>query len=104
MYTSAAVADEILQTTLDVVRVGDRGLYAALDDLPAAIYVTDANGFVTYFNPAFIGFAGRTPAVGQDRWCVTWRLPVKRVIISAAVALASDRFGAGLQSAIADRR
>ena len=46
----------------------------ALDALPAAIYVTDAQGRVTYFNPACIGFAGRTPVVGEDRWCVTWKL------------------------------
>ena len=31
-------------------------------------------GFVTYFNPSCIDFAGRTPAVGKDRWCVTWKL------------------------------
>jgi PAS domain S-box-containing protein len=74
MYASTAVADEILRTALDVVRAGDRALREALDELPAAIYVTDADGFVTYFNPACIDFAGRIPEVGQDRWCVTWKL------------------------------
>jgi PAS domain S-box-containing protein len=49
-------------------------LKAALDQLPAPLYVTDADGFITYFNPACIGFAGRTPTVGKDQWCVTWRL------------------------------
>ena len=45
-----------------------------LDDLDAPIYVTDAMGVVIYFNTACIGFTGRTPAVGKDRWCVTWKL------------------------------
>ena len=49
-------------------------LYAALDALPVPIYVTDPDGLVVYFNPACIDFAGRTPVVGHDRWCVTWKL------------------------------
>jgi PAS domain S-box-containing protein len=53
---------------------GDEALRGALDQLPAAIYVTDADGIVTYFNPACIDFTGRRPEVGRDRWCVTWRL------------------------------
>ena len=47
---------------------------ALLDRLDAPIYMTDALGFITYFNAACIGFTGRTPAVGKDRWCVTWKL------------------------------
>jgi PAS domain S-box-containing protein len=49
-------------------------LHALLDRLQAPVYVTDAQGVVTYFNPSCTGFAGRTPAVGKDRWCVTWKL------------------------------
>src|SRR5690348_13721644 len=45
-----------------------------LDALPAAIYMTDAQGRLTYFNQACIGFSGRTPALGTDHWCVTWKL------------------------------
>jgi PAS domain S-box-containing protein len=48
--------------------------HEALDALPAPIYVTDADGSVTYFNEACIAFAGRRPVVGEDRWCVTWKL------------------------------
>ena len=42
--------------------------------MPAPIYVTDAGGVISYFNRPCIEFAGRTPTVGQDRWCVTWKL------------------------------
>jgi PAS domain S-box-containing protein len=45
-----------------------------LGELDAPIYVTDEEGFVTYFNRACVGFSGREPAVGKDRWCVTWKL------------------------------
>lgn len=49
-------------------------LLTALDSLPAPIYLTDKEGVVTYFNPPCIGFAGRKPVPGKDRWCVTWKL------------------------------
>ncbi|HYJ29345.1 MAG TPA: PAS domain-containing protein [Allosphingosinicella sp.] len=48
--------------------------HEALDALPAPVYVTDAEGRVTYFNEACVAFAGRRPVLGEDRWCVTWRL------------------------------
>jgi PAS domain S-box-containing protein len=47
---------------------------AALDALPAAIYLTDAQGHVTHYNRACIALAGRTPEPGRDRWCVSWKL------------------------------
>lgn len=74
MLPSTAVADEILRTVVHFVAQGDRAQFLALDIFPAALYVTDADGLITYFNPACIGFAGRQPAVGRDRWCVTWKL------------------------------
>jgi PAS domain S-box-containing protein len=45
-----------------------------LDALPAAIYTTDAAGRITFFNQAAMEFSGRTPEIGSDQWCVTWRL------------------------------
>jgi PAS domain S-box-containing protein len=69
-----APVDEILERALEAALAGEAALRAALDQLPVAIYVTDADGVVTYFNPACIDFTGRRPEVGRDRWCVTWRL------------------------------
>ena len=45
-----------------------------LDALPAAIYTTDAAGRLTFFNRAAVEFSARTPEIGSDQWCVTWRL------------------------------
>lgn len=66
--------ETVLERTLSAVRTGDEALWRALDELPAALYVTDADGIITYFNPACLDFTGRRPEVGADRWCVTWRL------------------------------
>jgi PAS domain S-box-containing protein len=45
-----------------------------MDLLPAAIYTTDAEGRLTYFNPAAVKLSGRIPELGTDKWCVTWKL------------------------------
>ncbi|HEY1753058.1 MAG TPA: PAS domain S-box protein [Caulobacteraceae bacterium] len=66
--------EEMVERALRAAPDGNAALRAALDELPAAIYVTDGEGLITYFNPACIDFTGRRPEVGQDRWCVTWRL------------------------------
>src|SRR6186997_2095548 len=47
---------------------------AVLDALPIAIYTTDPNGIITYYNPAAAELAGRKPEIGRDKWCVSWRL------------------------------
>ncbi len=45
-----------------------------LDALPTAVYTTDANGKLSYFNKACVELAGRVPVIGDDEWCVSWRL------------------------------
>jgi len=52
----------------------EQRLQALLAAVPAAIYTTDANGRITYFNEAAVELAGRTPTLGSDEWCVTWKL------------------------------
>ncbi|MHB1204190.1 MAG: PAS domain-containing protein [Rhodospirillaceae bacterium] len=74
MLVSAAIAETIIDPIVSQAANGEPALYSALDLLPAPVYVTDPMGFVTYFNRACIGFSGRMPVVGKDRWCVTWKL------------------------------
>lgn len=52
----------------------ERRLRELLDALPAAIYTTDRNGRLTFYNQAAATLAGREPRLGEDSWCVTWRL------------------------------
>lgn len=41
------------------------------DALPVPLYATDAEGVITYYNPAAAAFWGRKPTLGRERWC--WR-------------------------------
>jgi len=68
-----------------------------LEGLPAAVYTTDADGTITFFNQASAAIAGRTPRVGEDKWCVTWKLlkpdgtPVPHEQCPMAIALRENR-------------
>jgi PAS domain S-box-containing protein len=52
----------------------ERRLKELLAAIPAAIYTTDVQGKITYYNEAAVALAGRTPTLGSDEWCVTWKL------------------------------
>jgi PAS domain-containing protein len=41
-----------------------------VEALPVAIYTTDAEGRLTYYNSAAKKLSGRTPEIGTDKW---WR-------------------------------
>lgn len=45
-----------------------------LEALPVAIYTTDAEGRITFFNEAAAAFWGHRPTLGSDQWCGSWRL------------------------------
>ena len=45
-----------------------------VDALPVAIYTTDSEGHLTYFNAAAVSLSGRIPELGTDQWCITWKL------------------------------
>lgn len=108
MGSVVTTADEVLERAIAAVERGGDALTSALDALPAPIYVTDAEGLVTHFNQACVGFTGREPAVGKDRWCVTWRLftddgrPLPHDRCPMAVALRERRAVRGV-TAIAER-
>jgi PAS domain-containing protein len=70
----AATPEEMVGLAIAAARHGETELQAVLANLPAPIYTTDADGWITYYNSACIQFAGRTPTPGEDRWCVTWKL------------------------------
>lgn len=47
---------------------------AVLDALPMAVYATDREGIITYYNQAAADLAGHEPRLGKDRWCISWEL------------------------------
>src|ERR1700720_1709123 len=92
----------------DAVTLGDKAaetqFRALLDVLPAAIYVTDADGPITYYNQAAVDLAGRRPVLGTDEWCVSWRLysldgqPLPHDQCPMAVALRENRAVRGAEA------
>ena len=74
MIPSNALANDILAKVVELVKEDNGAQLPALDAFPIAIYVTDIDGLITYFNQACVNFAGRTPKISYDRWCVSWKL------------------------------
>jgi PAS domain S-box-containing protein len=94
---------------LDSGPVPPEGWYqAVLEALPAAVYVTDAEGRITFYNKAAAELAGNRPALGVDKWCVSWRLrhpdgsPLEHDQCPMAVALRTGEPVRGVE-AIAER-
>jgi PAS domain S-box-containing protein len=44
-----------------------------VEALPIAVYTTDADGRLTYFNAAAVALSGRVPEIGTDQWSVAWK-------------------------------
>src|SRR5579864_2294977 len=65
---------DVLLGVFETLRESEQRFRAMIDALPAAIYTTDAEGRLTHFNPAAVKLSGRTPELGTDQWCVTWKL------------------------------
>jgi PAS domain S-box-containing protein len=47
---------------------------AILSALPEAVYTTDSEGHLTYYNEAAAEFWGYRPKLGDAQWCGSWRL------------------------------
>lgn len=69
--------------------------------IPVAVYGTDAEGRITFFNEAAAVLWGRRPIVGTERWCGCWKLfhgdgrPMQRDDCPMARALKEDQIVAG---------
>lgn len=90
------------------LRDSERKIRELIDALPAAVYVTDAEGRITMFNQAAVEFSGRVPELGADSWCVSWKLyrsdgtPLPHDQCPMAIALKEGRPVRG-EEAIAER-
>jgi PAS domain S-box-containing protein len=89
------------------VRESERLMRNLLEALPAAVYTTDVEGRITFYNRAAVELSGREPQLG-DLWCVTWKLfnidgtALPHAQCPMAIALKEDRPIRGVQ-AIAER-
>ena len=58
----------------EAVAHGDGYFREILDALPAAVYITDAAGVITYYNEAAADLWGHRPEIGKAEWCGSWKL------------------------------
>jgi PAS domain S-box-containing protein len=90
------------------LRDSERRLRDLLAAIPAAIYTTDANGTITYYNEAAVEFAGKHPVIGSDKWSIAGKLywpdgtPLPLDQTPIALAIKEDRPIRG-KEAIAER-
>jgi PAS domain S-box-containing protein len=90
------------------ISASEQRLRALLEALPAAVYTTDAEGRLTFYNQAAVDLAGREPEIGSDQWCVTWKLfwpdgtPLPHSECPMAVAIKEGRAVRGVE-AVAER-
>src|SRR5688500_17770346 len=63
----------IIKNTLPPKQLHDR--YKDLvQTLPVAVYLCNADGYVTTFNEAAVKLWGRRPEIGKDLWCGSWKI------------------------------
>lgn len=78
-----------------------------LEALGVAVYTTDAQGRITFFNEAAADFWGRRPEIGEE-WCGSWKLfwpdgrPMKHDECPMAIALKEGRSVRGYEG-VAER-
>lgn len=107
MFSATATPDEVVNGVLTMLRDQPEGL-EVLEGLPDPVYTTDGQGRITWFNQACVDFAGRTPELGRDSWCVTFRLytpegePLPHEQCPMAVAIQQGRPVRGAE-AVAER-
>ncbi|HEU4825542.1 MAG TPA: PAS domain S-box protein [Dongiaceae bacterium] len=98
----------ILGATTDIATASAPDFRKVVEALPAAVYVTDAEGRITYYNEAAAKLWGHRPPLGDSQWCGSWRLywpdgrPMRHGECPMAVAIKEARPVAGLD-AIAER-
>ena len=88
----------------------ERGILACevLEALPAAVYLTDAAGHLTFYNRAAADLWGWRPDLGGTKWCGSWRLfwldgtPLPHDQCPMAVAIQQNRQVRGVE-ALAER-
>ena len=63
-------ADELASVAAGLLASAGSEALTRFDPFPGALYATDRDGRLIYFNDACVALTGRTPQVGVDRWCI----------------------------------
>jgi PAS domain S-box-containing protein len=71
---ASRLADPIAKRASSICVAEDNFFHELVNALPAAIYTTDAEGRITYFNEAAVELWGHRPELGRSEWCGSWKL------------------------------
>jgi PAS domain S-box-containing protein len=118
VHNKAGLQDEArlqFETEIDIdkrvevtLRERARRFRDLLQALPAAVYTTDAQGRITFYNQAAVEMWGCRPELGETQWCGSWRLywpdgrPMRHDECPMAVAIKENRAVRGGE-AVAER-
>lgn len=71
-----AVADEITDqvNARKIIEESENKYRQLLENLPVAVYTTDAGGYITLYNEAAAELWGQRPEIGKDMWCGSWKI------------------------------
>jgi PAS domain S-box-containing protein len=69
----AAIAFEQLQLR-EAAQQSEQRLRAILGAFGVPVYTTDASGRILHYNEAAVTLWGRSPEIGKDLWCGSWRI------------------------------
>jgi len=98
---------------IELIRGGPESIGPArelLAALPVAIYTTDAEGRITFFNEAAAALWGQRPMLGSNRYCGSWRImsadgtPIPHAQCPLAIALRTGKDVAGAERLAGDHR
>jgi PAS domain S-box-containing protein len=101
------VVDPKVRPLFDTPPIDSPSYRQFLEALGVAVYTTDADGRITFFNQAAADFWGRRPEIGEE-WCGSWKLywpdgrPMRHDECPMAIALKEGRSVRGYEG-VAER-
>jgi PAS domain S-box-containing protein len=102
-----AADDPKVRPLFDAPSIDSPSYRQFLEALGVAVYTTDAQGHITFFNEAAADFWGRRPEIGEE-WCGSWKLfwpdgrPMPHEECPMAIALKEGRSVRGYEG-VAER-
>ena len=73
MSSLHAAVEKIIRLMAEFVEEGDREKFSIFDELPLAVYLTEKDGCISYYNRAYAAFVRRRPLIGQDQRWLAWK-------------------------------
>jgi PAS domain S-box-containing protein len=102
---SRVLTKQLLQQRNEALASESDRLHELLNTLPAAVYLTDTAGRITFYNEAAAALWGCRPTIGSAEWCGSWRLywpdgtPLPHDQCPMAMALKEGRAINGMEAA-----